>query len=135
MIAEVTDRWQKERMTTTLGSASPGLRRIYCYVVTTLMAFLVIMTLCRRLPRALEVLRAMEEADTYTEEDCLRDPGDIHIPKEWNLEDGSHLFITEDAQMLCKPLDGQWRLIDIDKLRRRTETQRTRLPSSTTPSA
>ena len=92
---------------------------MYCYFAMFLMGWIVVAILIYRLPRALETLRALEEADLLPDGDCFRKQDEGSIPKDWRLEDGPHLFITEDDQMLCKPADGRWLLVDIEKVRRR----------------
>jgi hypothetical protein len=103
-------------------------RLVFCLAATMTMALLVILTLCDRLPQALAVLRAMEEADVHAEGDFSGDRATVSIPKDWRAEDGPHLYITEDTQMLCNPVDGEWRLLDIKKLRRRAEWGQPRPP-------
>ena len=101
-----------------------GASILFCYLALLLMCLVVIRTLFQYLPRALGTIDAINKLNDNIDSDCLRSVFEIAVPKDWRLEDGPHLFITEDDQLLCKPMDDQWLVMDLSKFENKSKTER-----------
>ena len=95
----------------------PSWKLVYCYALAVVLALSVLTTLRYRLPRALSTLEALEAAELHHALDHERSREDFRPPDEWKFENGAHLFITEDDQFICKPENGAWVVVDINKVR------------------